>query len=82
MKVQKWFRRKWRVIEAEAIIQLMNGNGKYDSAGMEEQFPLDRYGLSSPSDSSIDGKPIGNWPDYSLPSIYSCAMSIKCYQHG
>lgn len=53
-----------------------------DSAGMKEQFPLDKYGLSSPSDSSIDGKPIGNWPDYSLPSIYSCATSIKCYQHG
>lgn len=38
--------------------------------------------IHSPSDSSIDLNSIGKWSEYSLPSIYSSAKSIKCRQCG
>lgn len=69
----------------ETIIELVNENGGcVITVSVLQAWKCNSHetGICSPSDSSIDLKCIGNWPDYSLPSIYSSAKSIKCCQRG
>lgn len=69
----------------ETITQLVNENGgdmKAVAVLWVWKHHINEIGPHSPSDSSIDLNIIENRPEYLVPSIYSSAKSIKCFQCG